>query len=164
MYVHRTRHDGVPIKNGEARVTMVRRSRRPRSGERERATLKMIYHYLRMLYNDDRSKLDSDLSTPEISGYSQHQSRYSNGDYVSAKYVTNKTEYAAICSSVDDEEGELRILDLNKQEIAAADAQVAGWAEVGLSLIFSVCPAGGGDAELSTWRTSARHGGSVKEL
>lgn len=49
--------------------------------------------------------------TPEVSGYSLQQSRYNSGDYVLVKYVTRKTEYyyAAICSSVDDEEGELRV-------------------------------------------------------
>ncbi|KAG5877761.1 hypothetical protein JTB14_033588 [Gonioctena quinquepunctata] len=59
---------------------------------------------------DYRSKLDSDLSTPGVSGYSQ-RSFYSSGDYVLVKYITRNTEYsyAAICSSVDDEEGELRV-------------------------------------------------------
>ncbi|KAG5884177.1 hypothetical protein JTB14_034716 [Gonioctena quinquepunctata] len=59
---------------------------------------------------DYRSKLDSDLSTPGVSGYSQ-RSLYSSGDYVLVKYITRNTEYsyAAIFSSVDDEEGELRV-------------------------------------------------------
>ncbi|KAF9417738.1 hypothetical protein HW555_005245 [Spodoptera exigua] len=61
--------------------------------------------------NDDRSKLDRDLSAPGTSGYSHHQSRYSSGDYVLVKYITKKTEYhyAAVCSSVDDEDGEVRV-------------------------------------------------------
>ncbi|KAF5278586.1 hypothetical protein FQA39_LY00628 [Lamprigera yunnana] len=61
--------------------------------------------------NDDRFELNRDKSLPGVSGYSQHQSRYSSGDYVLVKYVTKKTEYhyAAICSSVDDEDGELRV-------------------------------------------------------
>ncbi|KAF5284114.1 hypothetical protein FQA39_LY17105 [Lamprigera yunnana] len=56
--------------------------------------------------NDDRFELDRDKSVPGVSGYSQHQSRYTSGDYVLVKYVTKKTEYhyAAICSSVDDED------------------------------------------------------------
>ncbi|KAG5864426.1 hypothetical protein JTB14_019601 [Gonioctena quinquepunctata] len=58
---------------------------------------------------DYRFKLDSDLSTPGVSGYSQ-RSLYSSGDYVLVKYITRNTEYSytAICSSVDDE-GELRV-------------------------------------------------------
>lgn len=61
--------------------------------------------------NDDRSKLDRDLSAPGTSGYSHHQSRYSSGDYVLVKYITKKTEYhyAAVCSLVDDEDGEVRV-------------------------------------------------------
>ncbi|GBP13005.1 hypothetical protein EVAR_79339_1 [Eumeta japonica] len=61
--------------------------------------------------NDDRSKLDSDLSAPGTSGYSHHQSSYSSDDYVLVKYLTKKTEYhyAAVCSSVDDEDGEVRV-------------------------------------------------------
>ncbi|KAF5278653.1 hypothetical protein FQA39_LY00695 [Lamprigera yunnana] len=61
--------------------------------------------------NDDRFELDRDIWVPGVSGYSQHQSRYSSGDYVLVKYVTKKTEYhyAAICFSVDDEDGELRM-------------------------------------------------------
>ncbi|KAG5881807.1 hypothetical protein JTB14_004106 [Gonioctena quinquepunctata] len=59
---------------------------------------------------DYRSKLNSDLSTPGVSGYSQ-RSLFSSGDYVLVKYITRNTEYsyAAICCSVDDEEGELRV-------------------------------------------------------
>ncbi|CAH4030727.1 unnamed protein product [Pieris brassicae] len=57
-------------------------------------------------YNDDRSKLDSTRSAPGTSG-SYYQSHYSRGDYVLVKYLTKKTEYhyAAVCSSVDDEDG-----------------------------------------------------------
>lgn len=57
-----------------------------------------------------RNRSDSH-SSPEVSGYSQQQNRYNSGDYVLVKYVTRKTEYyyAALCSSVDDEEGELRV-------------------------------------------------------
>lgn len=49
--------------------------------------------------------------TAEVSGYSLQQSRYNSGDYDLDKYITKKPEnhYAAICSSVDDEEGELRV-------------------------------------------------------
>ncbi|KAF5285715.1 hypothetical protein FQA39_LY16521 [Lamprigera yunnana] len=42
--------------------------------------------------NDDHFELDRDKSVPGVSGYSQHQSRYSSGDYVLVKYVTKKTE------------------------------------------------------------------------
>lgn len=61
--------------------------------------------------DDDRSKLDSDLSAPGATCYSHHQSCYSSGDYVLIRCVTKKKEYhyAAICSSVDDEDGELRV-------------------------------------------------------
>lgn len=60
---------------------------------------------------NDQSKLDDNdnLSTPGVSGHSQQL--YSSGDYILVKYATKNTEYryAAICSSVDDEDGELRV-------------------------------------------------------
>lgn len=56
-------------------------------------------------------KLNSNLSTPGVSGYPQQQSRYSNGNYVLVKYFIRKQgyHYAAIYSSVEDEDGELRL-------------------------------------------------------
>ncbi|KAL3265796.1 hypothetical protein HHI36_009994 [Cryptolaemus montrouzieri] len=61
--------------------------------------------------NDDRSRLGCNQSAPGISGYSHLESRYSSDDYVLVKYVTKKTEYhyAAVCSSVDNKDGELRV-------------------------------------------------------
>ena len=61
-------------------------------------------------YTRNCSKLHSS-PTAGVSGYALEQSRYNSGDYVLVKYVTKKTEYhyAAICSSVDEEEGELRV-------------------------------------------------------
>ncbi|KAF5286850.1 hypothetical protein FQA39_LY00383 [Lamprigera yunnana] len=39
--------------------------------------------------NDDRFELDRDKSVPGVSGYSQHQSRYSSGDYVLSQRKQN---------------------------------------------------------------------------
>lgn len=86
---------------------------------------------------DNHSKSDSNIdcypmiATPGTSGYSQ-RSLYSIGEYVLVKYITRNTEYryAALCSSIDDEEGELRVtflknstqkatlFQLNKKDVA----------------------------------------------
>lgn len=60
---------------------------------------------------NDHSKLDSNISTPGVSVYSHQQNLNSSGGYILVKYVTRNTEYryAEICSSVDDEDGELRV-------------------------------------------------------
>lgn len=67
---------------------------------------------------NNQCKFDTNLTTPGVSGYSQQQSLYSSGDYVLVKFVTKNTEYryAAICSSVDDEDGELRVTFLKIHE------------------------------------------------
>ena len=63
--------------------------------------------------NNINSSLNCDLLTPGVSEYekAQQKNRYSSGDYVLVKYIARKTEYhyAGICSSVHDEDGELRV-------------------------------------------------------
>lgn len=53
---------------------------------------------------NDHPELDSNLSLPGVSDYARQVC-------VLVKYVTRKTEYcyAAICSSFDEEDGELRV-------------------------------------------------------
>lgn len=64
--------------------------------------------------NNNHPELECNLSTAGVSGYSQQQSFYGNGDYVLTKYIIRNKEYryAAICSSVDDDDGELRVIFL----------------------------------------------------
>ncbi|KAF5292386.1 hypothetical protein FQA39_LY03420 [Lamprigera yunnana] len=49
--------------------------------------------------NDDRFELDRDISVPGVSGYLQHQGRYSSDDYVLVKYVTKKNRIS-LCSDL----------------------------------------------------------------
>lgn len=64
-------------------------------------------------YNNINPTSNCAPSTPGVSEYAkaQQQNRFNSGDYVLLKYVAPKAEYhyAGICTSVDDEKGELRV-------------------------------------------------------